>query len=333
MRILIRSVNWLGDAVLTLPTIRGLKKLYPGASLTVLAKPFLESLFSMVPEVDEVLRLEGGRMSISRELRRRRFDLALILPNSFDSAFVPFLAGIPERVGYRTDGRGVLLTRAIDREPGFERRHQVYYYYSLLRAIGTEAPDEPETTAPWIVPPEEGLTWADGFLRQGGYDNGPLVGINPGATYGPAKCWFPERFVETANRLKTQGTQVVFFGGPGEAGYVAEIARKAPGSINAAGKTDLARLAALLKKCRVLLTNDTGPMHLSAAVGTPVVALFGSTNPVTTGPFGEGHRIIRHPVECSPCLLRVCNRSMECFRAIEVEEVLAATSRELKVWG
>ncbi|MDH4101054.1 MAG: lipopolysaccharide heptosyltransferase II [Nitrospirota bacterium] len=333
MRILIRSVNWLGDAVLTLPTIRGLKQLYPDASLSVLAKPFLESLFRMVPEVDEVLRLEGGRLAISRELRRRRFDFALVLPNSFDSAFVPFLAGIPQRVGYRTDGRGVLLTRRIDREDGFERRHQVYYYYRLLREIGKDLPAEPETTAPWIVPPDEGMKWAESFLREGGYDGGPLVGINPGATYGPAKCWFPERYVETANRLKAQGTQIVFFGGPGEADYVAEIGRKVPGSINAAGKTDLVQLAALLKKCRMLLTNDTGPMHLSAAVGTPVVALFGSTNPVTTGPFGEGHRIIRHAVECSPCLLRVCNRNMECFRAVEVDEVVGEILSRLKTSG
>lgn len=322
MRILIRSVNWLGDAVLTLPTIRGLKRLYPSASLSVLAKPFLASLFGMVPEVDEVIRLEGGRLKTARELRRHRFDLALILPNSFDSAFVPFLAGIPERIGYRTDGRGVLLTRSISREPGFEQHHQVHYYYRLLREVGQGVPPESETGAPWIVPPREGVEWADQFLSQPGYRGGLLVGMNPGATYGPAKCWFPERYVETAQRLKAEGVQVIFFGGPDEADYVTEIARQVPGSLNAAGRTDLVQLASLLQRCRVLLTNDTGPMHLSAAVGTPVIALFGSTNPVTTGPFGEGHRIIRHPVECSPCLLRVCNRSMECFRAIEVGEVM-----------
>lgn len=324
MRILIRSVNWLGDAVLTLPAIRGLKSLCPDASLSVLAKPFLSSLFRMVPEVGEVIRLEGGRLKVARELRRRRFDLALILPNSFDSAFVPFLAGIPERIGYRTDGRGVLLTKAVNREPGFEQRHQVHYYYHLLHEMGKGMPVEPETSAPWIVPPAEGMEWADQFLRQSGYFGGPLVGINPGATYGPAKCWFPERYVETAQRLKAEGVQVIFFGGPGEADYVTEIAGQVPGSMNAAGKTDLVQLTSLLKRCRVLLTNDTGPMHLSAAVGTPVVALFGSTNPVTTGPFGQGHCVIRHPVECSPCLLRVCNRNMECFRAIEGGEVMEA---------
>lgn len=336
MRILVRSVNWLGDSVLTLPTIRGLKRLYPDAHIAVLVKESLASLFRMALEVDEVIPLDScgldsrglaGRWKTVNELRRRRFDLALILPNSFDSALLPFLARIPERIGYRTDGRGILLSNPVERDPDFNKRHQVYYYYRLLRALAGDAvPSEPDTVGAWLVPPPDSVCWAETFLSGAGYTGGPLVAISAGAIYGPAKRWFPERFVQAARKLEAEGVQSIFFGGPDEASYVTKIADQLPGAINAAGKTDLTQLVALLKRCKVLLTNDTGPMHVAAAAGVPVVALFGSTNPVTTGPFGKRHVVIRHEVPCSPCLKRECDRAMECFEAIEVEEVMISLS-------
>ena len=319
-RILVRSLNTLGDAVMSLPTLRALKEMSPRSRVTVLTKPAFADLYRGTPDVDEVLRHERGGMATwvktVRELKRRKFDAVLLLPRSFSAAFLAWSARIPRRIGYAGGGRTKLLTET---PAPLDRRHRVYHYHHLLSALG----DPPTVEAPRLEIPEDAAAWANERMA-----GGPWIGFNPGATYGAAKQWFPDRFIELGRKLARKGKLVVV-GGPAEADLGEKVARAIDG-ICLAGKTTVSQLAAVIARCSLFVTNDTGPMHVADAVGTPMVAIFGPTDWIVTPPFGKNHTIVRHEIECSPCLKRVCPLGHhKCLVDLAPQAVFAEVERAL----
>jgi heptosyltransferase-2 len=278
MNILVKGNNWLGDAVMSLPTLKSLKAMSPNSRVTVLTKPAFADLYRSAPYVDEVLAHERGGMRVwvrmVKELKKRKFDAALVLPRSFSAALLAWSARIPRRIGYGGRGRTKLLTETP--EP-LDRKHRVYSYHHLLSALG----EPPAVTAPHLELPADAKAWAEKKLP-----DGPWIGFNPGATYGAAKQWFPDRFIELGKKLARRGKLVV--------------------------------------------VGDTGPMHVADAVGTPMVAIFGPTDWIVTPPFGKIHTIVRHEIECSPCLKRVCPLGHhECMKKVDVAQVLRACEERL----
>lgn len=320
-RLLVRSPNWLGDAVMSLPVLQGLRRRFPDAALTVLAVPRVAPLFMHHPLVQEVVELTPGIRGWSALLTLRgRFDLAVALPNSFAAALGLSVAGARVRAGYAADGRSGLLTLAVHGREALSTVHLVYYYLGVLRAFG-------ELTDEDAVPPRLSLTPADkahgaALLGQGG----PWVGLAPGAAYGPAKRWPAERFAEVARELAREaGVHPVILGGPADMEVAAEVeARAGLPVVNLAGRTTLREALGVLSRLSVLITNDSGLMHAAAALGVPVVAIFGSTDPSVTGPVSPRATIITHPQDCSPCFQRTCDQDYRCLTAVSVAEVTAA---------
>lgn len=329
--ILVRSVNWIGDAVMSTPALAAVRQNFPKARITLLANPLVGQLFSIHPYVDNVIvfdragRHRGllGRLRLAQELRQEQFDLALILPNSFDAALVTFLAGIPHRFGKASDGRSLLLTRRYQMPVLTEPAHEVQYYRHLLASFGIAGTEE----RPLLMTLQEEDQAATGFLAEHGiHSSDLLLGINAGATFGSAKRWYPERFAEVARRLAEQwGGRIILFGGPDEVAIVAEIEKLLEGRcLNVAGKTTVRQLMALIKRCNFFITNDSGPMHIAAAFGVPLVAVFGPTDHTGTAPSSTAAAIVRHQVACAPCKLRVCPTDHCCMTSITVEEVIQA---------
>lgn len=327
-RILVRSVNWVGDAVLTLPALMALRRRFPSAEVAVLASPWVAGLFAGQPGVDRVIELQRdgehaglrGRWRLARRLRAEGFDLAVVLPNSVDAALIPWLARIPRRLGVPADGRGLLLTHKVP-APAPPGSHQVERYLGLVRALGAEC-----APVPRFLVSEAARQEAARLLEEHGVPTGrPLVALNPGSVYGGAKRWPAERYAAVGDALAAEGRTVLLVGSRREAPVLEAVAARMqkPG-ILLAGRTDLPTLAALLERSRLLLTNDTGAMHVAGAVGTPVVALFGPTDAVATGPLGPTARVIREPVPCSPCLYRECPIDHRCMTRISVDQVLEA---------
>lgn len=323
-RLLIRAPNWVGDAVMSLPVLAGLTKLFPAAPITVLAVPRVAPLFAGQPGVAEVIAYPAGQAKWRTLLGLRgRFDLALALPNSFGSALDLWLSRTPNRLGYAADGRSVLLTTVLKGRAALKGVHQIYYYLGLLEAWGPVQ----EYSPPRIHLFPEEITAGREILSAGGPDSGgPWVGLAPGAAYGPAKRWPGERFAALGDFLQNEfQARLVILGGPEDREAAAAVER--PGRarfLNLAGKTTLRQALAVLSQLQVLITNDSGLMHAAAALGTPVVAIFGSTDAAATGPFSRRAAIIHHHLPCSPCLQRTCDRGYACLTDITVAEVAAA---------
>jgi len=333
-KILVREVNWVGDAVLTLPALDALDRRFPEAEIVVVGRPWVAGLFGGQGSVDRVLAYESagahgglsGRWALARRLRLDGFDLALLFPNSFDAAVVPWLAGIPRRVGYPTDARRLLLTHPVRAAARAGGRHQVFRYLDLVRALGASG-----DALPRLAVTADAIRTADDLLaRQGVAAGATCIAVNPGSVYGNAKRWPPERFAAVADALAVRrGAQVLLVGSGGEMGVLQSVARamREP-AVVLGGRTDIGMLPGLLRRARLLLTNDTGAMHVAAAVGTPVLAVFGPTDVEATGPLGPWCRSVRVPVPCSPCLLRECPIDHRCMTGITVEEVVR-TAEEL----
>ena len=314
-RVLVRAPNWVGDAVLSLGALRDVRRNFPRARLEVLARPWVAPLYEAVAEVDAV-RPSRGFQADRRELRGA-FDAAILLPNSFAAAFTAWAAGIPERWGYATDGRAPLLTRSARVPPEVRGRSQVYYYRAMLAGVGLTVSASPDVR---LRPRDEWSSRADELL--GGA--GPWIGLNPGAFFGSAKRWVPARYAAAGERLaRATGARIAILGGRSERPLGEEIAAamEAPARV-LCGETSLGELVGVLARVRLLLTNDSGPMHVAAALGVPVVAVFGPTDWRETGPVGERHRLVREPVHCSPCLLRECPIDHRCMRRVGVERVV-----------
>lgn len=343
-RILVRGVNWIGDAVMTMPSLKSLRKAYRDSKISLLVKPSVAPVFAKCPTVDEVIVYEPkfggvfGKLRLASRLRKERFSKAILLQNAFDAAAIAFLAGVPERMGYNRDGRGFLLTRAVQADNADRKIHHMQYYLNLLAALGIKS----EPSRPWInLSLEERLVSRNvlsGMKR-------PLLGINPGAAYGPAKRWLPGRFAEVGEWfIRDTGGSVVIFGAGNEAAIAEEIGKKIISSpmyrrrgavdeaalLNLAGRASLRELIALISECEVFLTNDTGPMHVAYAVGTPLVALFGSTDPRLTGFDGNGGIMLKNDFDCSPCFERTCRTGdLRCMYSISSDEVFLEVKRML----
>jgi heptosyltransferase-2 len=336
--LVVRATNWVGDAVMSLPALRALRDRYPQAHIAVLALPWVADLYGREPFCDEVIpytpqrgaRDWTGKWNLASQLRSRRFDAAILLQNAFEAALITWLARIPIRIGYNRDGRGALLTHAIPvPEKGVLPPHQSYYYLELLRRAGVTS----------AAPPSEMIIRLDGaaaareagrsLLAARGVDPTATIGVSPGAAYGNAKRWLPERFAETAARL---GGPVMLFGSAGERALCDIVAGhlRAVGVMvhNAAGETSLREFIEMAAACRIMLTNDSGAMHIASALGIPTVTVFGATDHIATGPTGPLARIVREPVECSPCLLRECPIDHRCMKAVTADRVVQ-TAQEL----
>jgi heptosyltransferase II len=335
-RILIRGVNWVGDSVLTLPAIELLRKIFPDAHLAILVEEELKPLFENVLSINEVVpfRKKTGIKGFYEEIKlikmlgQGKWDMAVLFPNSFHSALTIFLARIPIRVGYIRDKRGFLLTEKIDIQEETIKKHQVEYYLDLVRNFSE---NQAVSNSPAINIGRDELQWAEEFLSERGVESDDvLIGISPGAAYGKAKRWFPERYAELTLRLLAfDKVKVIVFGGKEESSFFHYLKEGVKHSvIDTTGKTNLIQLAALLKSCRMLVTNDSGPMHIAAGVETPVIAIFGSSDPSQTGPLGKNHTVIKKEVSCSPCFERDCD-TFECFEKISVEEVLKHVKEQL----
>jgi len=330
-RILVRGPNWIGDAVMCEPAISALRRLFPQAELTLLVKPAVAELFTGHPDVSHILVYDDrgqhagltGKWRLANAMRRGRFDLAILFQNAFEAALLTFLAGIPCRYGYATDGRRLLLSDPVPRPGRGAISHQVEYYLGMLRPLGCEGP----AVSPRLVLFREEETAMARRLTESGISGAELlIGLNPGSTYGGAKRWLPERFAETADRLAGQlNAKVLIVGARGEEALAQAIAGQIKArTVILSGRTSVRELMAAVKRCAVFVTNDTGPMHIAAAFGVPVVAVFGPTDWRTTAPFGTGHALVRQPVDCSPCLLRECPIDHRCMTRVTVDEVYQA---------
>ena len=336
-RLLVRGTNWLGDGVLMTPALLALRQGFPQARIVLLVKPPVAELFQGHPSIDEtILYLNpgihaglGGKWRLAKSLRARRFDLAVLFQNAFEAALLAAAAGIPRRYGYPTDGRWLLLSDRVVQTAHVRRRHEVEYYLELLRPMGFPIPSQ----APVLyTTPQEDRDAAARLGSLGVLPGQPIIGLNPGSTYGTAKRWLPQRYADVAERLATEyNAHVLIFGGRGEELLGDDIARMltVPHTV-LSGRTTVRELMALLKQCRLLLTNDAGPMHIAGALGVPVVAVFGPTNPQTTGPVGTNYELVRQPVECSPCLLRECPIDHRCMLKVQSQEVYEAAVRQLR---
>ena len=340
-RLVVLAPNWLGDAVMALPAIADLRRRWPGAQLGVAARSGLAPLFHAVPGVDEVVALDATppRLSVTADARRLRdgaFDAALLLPNAFRAALVAWRARIAERWGYATDRRGWLLTRRVDCPPA-DRLHQADYYRHLTAALGI--PTGPRH--PVLRPSEAARTAARRLLGDAGWRGERIVGLAPGAAYGSAKRWPPDRVGVLAARLAREcGATPLLVGAAADRGTASEVLASAaaaglPSSaiLDLTGRTDLATLIGVLDVCAAFVSNDSGAMHLAAALDVPVTAVFGPTREWATsplpGPAGREAAIVHTDVDCRPCMLRTCPIDHRCMTRIGVDDVLGPVVRTL----
>jgi heptosyltransferase-2 len=327
--LLIRSTNWVGDAVMTTPAVRAIRKNFPGSRISILAKPWVAPVFEHSPHVDVVLvydakgrhRHFSGTLRLARDLRKYRFDAAILLQNAIEAALIAFLAGIPARIGFDTDARRLLLTHPVRCTRQIKSIHQTGYYLEILKGVGL--PTGPRTLELFLG--RQDRERAGAILKRHGIGLGDLViGLNPSATFGPAKQWFPERYAALADRLNAAfGARILLFGGPGDRALGEQVCRMMrTRAVDLSGRTSLGEAMALIERCRAFVTNDSGLMHVAAALHTPLAAIFGSTNSTTTRPFSDTSRVVRQPMDCGPCLKPVCPLGhMNCMAAISVDRV------------
>jgi heptosyltransferase-2 len=328
-RLIVFAPNWLGDAVMALPAIEDVRRQAPGASISVAARPSIAPLFALVPGIRDVVVVDrhgaGWREGV-RQLREGSFDAALLLPNSLHSALTAWRAGIPERWGYRAQGRAALLTRAV-RAPA-ARAHQALYYQRLTEALGFA----PGPLEPCLDAPADAHRAAAELLASAGWNGrSTLVALAPGAAYGGAKRWPAASFAALAAALAGDDVASVLVGGGADAPAGAAVVAALEGRtrvVDLIGRTDLPSLAGVLAQCRALVSNDSGAMHFGAALGVPLVAIFGPTNERETRPTGRLEPIVlTHDVWCRPCMLRECPLTHRCMHGVTVETVLSAARR------
>jgi len=362
-RILIRSTNWIGDAIMTTPAVHTIRKNFPDAEITILAVPWVADIFRLSPDVDKVWVYDKkemyagkikGVIKLAAHLLQYGFDAAILLQNAFEAAFIARLAGIPLRAGYKRDGRGLLLTHGVELTDEIRSRHQVHYYQMLLAGLGLE----PGPDALRLPLPDELTGWARGYIEclqgQGGFSSPggqplpekqvspenmgfmPVIGFNPGAAYGPAKRWPAEKFGQLAaliaHHYGESGCLILVFGTRDDteaAHAIKEFSIRTPFHVvDMTAKTTLPQVMALIRCCHVFVTNDSGLMHVAAALETPTIAIFGSTDHIATGPFSRKAVVIRKEMECSPCLQSQCPlKHLRCLEEISSQEVYAEVAK------
>lgn len=335
-KILIRSTNWIGDAIMTTPAVRSIRNHFPDSEITMLLLPWVGDVFRYSPQVDELFLYEKqgrhagfkGKLRLASELRRKKFDAAILLQNAFEAAFITALANIPARGGYTTDGRALLLTNGVKKPLNIKTRHQVHYYQEMVKGLGiTTGPDRLEL----VLPPSE-TNRAESALHTVFKSTGgrvPVIGLNPGAAYGPAKRWPADKFSELAEMVcRLTDAVIIIFGTDEDRDTAMQIKNccSAPERlVDLTGKTKLVEAMAFIDCCTAFVTNDSGLMHVAAALETPLVAIFGSTDHIATGPFSTSSEVIRKPLECSPCKETHCPKQhLQCMQQIKPRDVFEA---------
>ncbi len=333
-RIIVRGTNWVGDAMMTMPALRELRRLFPDAHITLATRSWAKGLFVGAEFVDE-LQINDGRGLRSffqqvRAWRSGRFDLAILLTNSFQSALVAALAGIPVRIGYAADGRARLLTNAIEQPEWRSTRHEIFYYLRIVAELEWLFTQQQTFLD---VQPDASLEISDIrkdearslLQRHGVHEDRPVIALCPGSINSRAKRWPAESYAVLADRcVDTLGAQILLIGSKEELDVSRQVADRMHNKpIMLTGQTDISEVVAVLSVADLLVTNDTGPAHISAALGRPTLVIFGPTNPLTTRPFSPFAEIIRHPPECAPCMLRDCPIDHRCMTAITPDEVFS----------
>jgi heptosyltransferase II len=345
-KIMVRATNWIGDAVISLPAIEALQVRFPDAEIVPVAKPWVSDVYRHYPGIQRFIAYDpenehrgvrGFSLLIS-QLRSEQFDSAILFQNAFHAAWMAWRAGIPKRIGYARDGRTALLTEAIAAPPPAAYGHQAFYYLHLLFRSGLIARPEPPRPLEeaWLaITPEEGA-WAENHLHSLGLQ-GPrfLVALVPGASFGPAKRWPLGRFASLADRLVAAlNADVLIFGSRAERELAEEVAQEMSHTPTiVAGETTLGQSMALLQRCRLVVTNDSGSMHVASALGLPVIAIFGSTDWHATGPIGPYTMVVQRGVPCSPCGLRVCPIDFRCMEGVTVDMVYRVALEMVKQLG
>lgn len=320
--------NWIGDLVMATPILTDLRKAFPEAHITAMCRAPIAELLEEDLDINELFTFHkvsgfghrAQKRDIVQKIRQGKYDLGILLTNSFSSASWFWQGKVRRIVGYKGQLRSLFLTDRVSLPKALQTQHLVLSYKMLLEPLGIPLSE----SAPRLYLMEKEIHEARALLTRMGVDkNHILVGINPGAAYGSAKCWLPERFREVTEKLlENKSITVIYFGDPNTAPLIKQICENLPSRVvNLAGLTSIRQLACLIKLCDILLTNDSGPMHIAAAVGIPLVALFGSTNDATTGPYKTG-TVIHKRVDCSPCYKRVCPIDFRCMKRIEVQEVI-----------
>lgn len=341
MKILVRGTNWIGDAVMSIPALRELRRVFPDDHITMHSRSWADGLFRDATFIDELVTYDKHRWAAkdvydnAKFLQADAYDVAIILPNSFEAALTSFLTRIPRRIGYNKDVRGLLLTDPIAVPEWKNRRHEVYYYLNLIaeterRVLGRETVSTEYPNITLEVSPERRAE-ASRFLAEAGVRDGfPIVALGVGSTNSRAKRWPAERYAALSDRLQQDyDANVVLVGSPEEVDVAEAVtALSIAKPINLVGKTDLAQATAILSNADLMIANDMGLGHVAAAVGCRIITIFGPTNPDTTRPFAMNASIIREPVECSPCMLRDCPIDHRCMTRISVDRV-AAIAEEL----
>jgi heptosyltransferase-2 len=335
VKILVRATNWVGDAIMALPALRAVRRRFREARISIVARPYVADIYRDQEICDELIAYDPrgahaglrGRELLAQELRARKFDVALLLQNAFDAAWLAWRAGIPECIGYARDGRSLLLTKRIAvPKPGEIPLHEQFYYLELLRRAGW-IDSLPSESFVGLHVPAENRARAEGTLRSAGARAATQrIAIGAGASYGSAKCWPPERFADVVNRFRRHtDADVILFGTAAERTVSDAITAGIEGpSISLVGATEIADLPALLSRCQLFVGNDSGAMHVAAAVGLPVVAIFGPTDPNGTAPITPRCAVVQERPYCSPCFLRRCPIDHRCMTHVMPEAVEAA---------
>jgi heptosyltransferase-2 len=334
MKILIRGTNWVGDTVMTIPAVRRLRELFPDASFTLLAPSAAAGILANESLFDDVIPTDTFLNQV-RAIRKRRFDLAVIFPNSFRSALINLLGGAKRRFGFASGRRSFLLTDPVDVPNWKDSRHEVFYYLELVAAVEAkyrEVATEVNESEPTIAVTEAEHQRAREVLAANGVDlTKPIVAIAAGSTNSRAKRWLPERFADLGDRIREElGANVILMGSKGDAGVsdlVIESSKEPP--VDLTGETDIPLATAILSEVDLLISNDMGLAHLAPAVGTATIVIFGPTNPVTTRPFSNLATIVSANVECAPCMLRDCPIDHRCMTRVSVDEVFIQAKKIL----
>lgn len=332
-KIVIRAPNWIGDAILALPALANLKRNFPESKLWVAANAWVRDLFRMEKSLEGIIPLpqQNNLKNLNfsaRKLREFTFDLGILLTNSFESALLFYLARIPQRWGYKRDGRGLLLTKGVPVHNRADRYHQAHYYLDLLSGLGLKN----YTTELNLSLDRQEMAWMKGWMESQNVDaKKPLVIINPGAFYGPAKRWPASKYSELASLLQEKNkAQILITGSETEIPLAEQIAAAmSEKPFILAGQTTLSRLAAVISFGSAFISNDSGPMHLANALRIPVIALFGPTDPFRTGPYQNPYTLFHKGAPCWPCLYRECPYDHRCMMDISAHEVFEACQKYL----
>jgi heptosyltransferase-2 len=330
-RIVVRGTNWVGDAVMTVPALRELRRLFPDAHITLATRPWAKELFANAEFLDDLFVFDrrgiGSVVSQISEWKKHRFDLAVLFQNAFEAALVPALARVPVRIGYATEGRSFLLTNPLTLPEWRSSKHEVFYYLNIIAEVerlflGSSRSVEdykPETSL--RISTEREMAGRDLLRTQNLNSNQRVIALCPGSINSRAKRWPAERFAALADLLIESRAQILLIGSPEELDVSREVAsRMKHKPVILTGKTSLSQAVDVLSAVDLLVTNDTGPAHVAAALGRPTLVIFGPTNPETTRPFSSIAEIVRHPPDCAPCMLRDCPIDHRCMTAITPEE-------------